>query len=61
MKFGYDPNNFGSTYSNSYKPVEQMRKSMVDNCKKTSIEFNPVKQGMEKTSIYKSDYLNRDE
>jgi hypothetical protein len=60
--YGFHKNDFKSSMTNSYKPVDLGGKTGIyGDSKKTNIQFNPVKQSIEKTTIYKSDYLNRDE
>ena len=60
-KFGFCDKNFLTTHSTSFKPIEKMQKSMIDlDNKRTNIEFNPVKNDIEKKTIYKSDFINRD-
>ena len=60
--YGFHNNDFKSSMTNSYKPVDLSGKiGIYGDSKKTNIQFNPVKQQIEKTTIYKSDFLNRDE
>jgi len=60
-KFGFYDMNMGSTYSSSFKPLENFRKILNydKNNRKTNFELSSNKETENKT-IYKTDFINRD-
>jgi hypothetical protein len=61
-KFGFSDNNFSSTYSSAFKPLEKISKFLSDyndKDRKTKIIFSN-NNDIEKKTIYKTDFINRD-
>lgn len=62
FKFGFSDERMKTSYSSTFRPFDNLQKNLInkDN-KKSNIVFNQFKsREIEKKTIYKTDFVNRD-